>query len=113
MSILVPSPIDRIVHRAAVDRRVRADLNIILDDDAADLDDLDHAAPRPRRVAETVLADTRTGMDDYIVADKRAKHAGASSDRAIAADSDSRTDDGPGADSRALHRFRRRRRSPP
>ena len=49
---------DRILERAPVDGGVRADLDVVLDDDAADLPDLIMAA-WPHGEAEAVLADAR------------------------------------------------------
>ena len=91
---------DGIVHGTPVDRRVRADLHMVLQDDAADLNDLDHAAARTRRIAETVLPDTGTGMNDDIVADERAENRRAGRNRAIPADPHARTDHDAGGDAR-------------
>ena len=62
---------DRVAVGAAVDRRPGADLDVVLDDDAADLRHLEVPA-RPEREAEAVLADMDAGMDDDAVADQRA-----------------------------------------
>ena len=40
LSIFVPGADDRVVDAAAVDRRVRADLDVVLDDAAADMRNL-------------------------------------------------------------------------
>ena len=65
---------DGVVHGAAIDGRIGADLDIVLDDDATDLHDLDHAA-RAWRITKAVLADTRAIMDDDAVTDERAENA--------------------------------------
>ena len=74
LSILVPSPITVSRVGAAVDRRVGADLDVVLDDDAADLRHLE-VPPRPDGEAEPVLADAHAGMDDDAVAEQRVQHA--------------------------------------
>ena len=91
----------RIVHGAAVDRRIGTDLDPVLQDDAADLDKLDHAAFWSRRIAETILADPGTRVDDDFVANQRTHDAGAGGDRAIAPDPHTRTDHGAGCNPRA------------
>ena len=70
LSILVPSPItvSRCAPRSIV--RVGADLDIVLDDDAADLRHFE-VPSRPHGEAETVLSDPHAGMDDDAVADQR------------------------------------------
>ncbi len=100
LSILVPSPI--VVSRvaAAIDRRVGADLDIVLDDDAAGLRNL-LMALRTWQIAETVLADAGAGMDDHAIADQRMQDRGAGTDRAAAPDADIRTDNRAGRDQRA------------
>ncbi len=60
---------DRVGHGAAVDGRVGADLDIVLDDDAADLRNALRAG-RAGGEAETVLADPGAGMDDHPVAER-------------------------------------------
>ena len=75
---------DRVVERPSVDCGVRADFNVILDDDPADLRDL-FQTPRARSIAETILADAHTGMDDDIVADQRVLDCGSMADVTIPA----------------------------
>ena len=70
----------RVAVGAAVDRRVGADLDVVLDDDAADLRDLGMAS-RTHGKAETVLADAHTGMDDDAVADQSVLDARMHADR--------------------------------
>ncbi len=60
---------DRIVHGSAVDRRLGTDFDVILNDDAADLHDLDHAG-WARCITETVLADPSAIVDDHMIADQ-------------------------------------------
>ena len=71
---------DGVAVGAAIDRRAGADLDVVLDDDAADLRHLEVAA-RAHREAEAVLADARAGMHDDAVADQRADDGGAGADR--------------------------------
>ena len=59
----------RVAARAAVDRGVGADLDVVLDDDAADLRHL-QVALRAHGEAEAVLADAHAGMEDDAVADE-------------------------------------------
>ena len=78
-----------IAGRAAIDRRVGADLDVVLDDDAARLRDF-LMALRTWQIAEAVLADTSAGMDDHAIPDQRMQHRGAGADRAVASDADIR-----------------------
>ena len=73
LSILVPSPItvSRLAPRSIV--RVGADLDVVLDDDAADLRHLE-VPLRPHGEAEAVLPDAHARMQDHAVADKRMGH---------------------------------------
>ena len=59
LSSLTPSPITRIVQRAAVDRRIGADFHIVADDDATDLRNLDPALALLGKT-ETIATDDRT-----------------------------------------------------
>ena len=60
---------DRVARRAAIDRRVGADLDVVLNDDAAHLRHLQMPA-RAEREAETVLADAHARMQDDAVAEQ-------------------------------------------
>ena len=91
---------DRVAVGAAVDRRPGADLDVVLDDDAADLRHLEMAAGTERE-AEAVLADMDAGVDDDAVADQRAGDSRLGADDAVAADAHARADNGVGADQRA------------
>ena len=62
-------PDDRVPGRAAVDRGVGADFHVVLNDDAAGLRDF-LMALRARQIAEAVLPDAGTGMDDHAIADQ-------------------------------------------
>src|SRR5690606_36662653 len=73
----------RIGKRAAIDRGVGADLDVVLDDDAAELGHLVEAGAA-RHVAEAVLADAHAGMDDDAVAEKCVLDRGAGADIAVA-----------------------------
>ncbi len=77
----------RVARGAAVDRRVGADLDIVLDDDPADLRHL-QVAVRAHGEAEAVLADAGARMDDDAVAEQRVAEGRAGADRAIPADPD-------------------------
>src|ERR1700689_1086533 len=102
---LRPLADDSIARCAAVDRRIRADFHIVLDDDAADLRHLRMSQGSDDK-AETVLADRRSGMDDDPVSDQGIGDAHAGADRTAAADLDVGCDDdigpedGPRADLR-------------
>ena len=56
LSILVPFADHRVADGAAIDRGTGADLDVVLNDDAPDLRDLDVAAS-PMHKAEAVLTD--------------------------------------------------------
>ena len=60
---------NRVGHGATVDGGIGADLDIVLDNDAADLRNA--LGPRAGDEAETVLADLGAGVDDHAVADER------------------------------------------
>src|SRR5579872_677638 len=96
---------DRVAIGAAVDRRAGADLDIVLNDDAADLRHF-RVAARPHGEAESVLADMDAGMDDDAVADQGAENRRAGADGAVAPDPDVRANDGVGADHRSGADFR-------
>ena len=102
---------DGVAGRAAVDRRIGADFDVVLNDDAPGLRDF-LMSLRTRQIAEAVLADASAGMDDHAVADQSVQDRGAGADRAIAADADIGTDDRAGPDQRARRRSRRAGRSP-
>lgn len=70
---LDPVADDRGFHLGLVDRRAGADLDIVADDDIADVLDLLPCAVRERGVAETVGADDGVGVDDHIVADDHSR----------------------------------------
>ncbi len=89
----------RVIHGAAIDRGVRADLDIVLDDDTANLDDLQHAA-WTGGITETVLPDARTIVDNHIITDERGKNACAAGNGAIASDLYILPDDDTGPDPR-------------
>ena len=76
---------DRVGHRAAIDGGVGADLDVVLDDDAADLRQ-PLGRTRPGNEAESLAPDLGTAEDDHPVADQRALDAGARSDIAVASD---------------------------
>src|SRR5262249_46850553 len=97
---LGPLADDGVAGAAAVDGGAGADLDIVLDDDAADLRDLEMSR-RSHHEAETVLADADAGMDDHAVADERVHERGAGADRRVAADPNARADHGVGAEHRA------------
>ena len=77
-----------------------ADLDVVLDDHAADLRHFEMAA-RPHRETESVLADPHAGMDDDAVADKAQTTVAWAPIDAFAADADLGADHRIGADQRA------------
>ena len=81
----------------AVDRRIGADLDIVADDDTAELRNLEMAFAS-HGVAEAILADPRAGVDRHPIADQCMADAGAGADHAIVADHHPRPDHGIGAD---------------
>src|SRR3546814_13188334 len=81
----------RVIHGAAIDGRIGADLDIVLDDHPADLDDFQHARGT-RRIAEAILPDPRAVMDDHIIADQRRDNARSRGNGAAAADLHIRAD---------------------
>src|ERR1035437_1997449 len=93
----------RVANGAAVDGGAGSDLDIVLDDDAPDLRNLE-VALRPHYEAEAVLTDLAARMNDDAVADQRGGDRGPGADRAIAPgphlspDYGSGADDGAGAD---------------
>ena len=86
--------------RAAVNRYAGADLDIILNDDAADLRHFE-MPPRPKGESEAILSDMRAGMNNHPVADQRGRDRGRGADRAVTTDAHLRTDDRIGPDDRA------------
>src|SRR5690606_33996944 len=96
---LGPLPDHRVTERATIDRGIRADLDIVLDDRPAELRDLaiGRAVGEP---AEPLGADARSGLDDDVVADMGAFYRAVAGDGHVAANGDARTDDGVGADHR-------------
>src|SRR5687767_13487299 len=80
-----------VLDRAAIDRALRADLDIVADADRADLRDF-HPRAAVRRKAEAVGADDDAGMQDAAVADHD-----------VGIDGDVRDEPGVGADARTAH----------
>ena len=87
----------RVAAGATVDTGVGADLDVVLDDDPADLRDL-HVPLGAHRETEAVLPNAGAGMDDDAVADQRRLQGRARADRAVAADADLRADHDMGGD---------------
>ncbi len=65
---------------------------MILEDHPANLNKLQHSC-RARSIAETVLPDTRTIVDDHIIADQRRKYGSATGDRTVATNPNVGSDD--------------------
>ena len=91
---------DGVSGRAAVDGRIGADLHVVLDDDAPHLRNL-LMSLRARQIAEAVLADTDTRMNDHAIADQRMLDRRTGADRTVAADAHTRPDHRAGRDHRA------------
>ncbi len=97
----------RVLERAAIDRAVRADLDVVADDDPAELRNLDPAA-LVRREAEAVGTDDGAGMDQRAFADRAVlvdadvgHQPGIGADAAAPPDHDTRAEHHPLADHRA------------
>ena len=108
LSIFVPDADDGRAGDRAIDRRARADLDAIADDDVADLRDL-HVLLADADETEAVAADDAAGVEDAIVADDamiehdRARmHERALADRRVRADVGAGGEDRTVADRRAL-----------
>src|SRR6266516_1828763 len=84
---------DRVAIGAAVDRGPRPDLDVVLQDDAADLRHFEMAAGT-RHITEPVLSDAASRMNDDPIADQRMHERGSRADRAVAADAHGGPDDG-------------------
>src|SRR6185437_2253611 len=88
---------DRVANGAAVDGGTGADFDIVLNNDAADLRDLQMAAAAHHE-AEAVLPDLAARMDDDAIADQRVADDGSRADRAVAPDPHLSSDHCGGAD---------------
>ena len=84
---------NRIAIGAAVDRGIGADLDVVLDNDAADLGNF-QVALATHREAETILANHDAGMDDHAIADQRVQDHRIGGNRTIAANGNGRSDYG-------------------
>ena len=84
----------------AIDTAVGAEGDAVLQDDAAELGDVDRPLGRSRR-AEARLADDAAGVQADAVAHQGETDDHARADITVAADGDARTDDRAGADARA------------
>ena len=82
-------------------RGAGADLDMVLDQDAAGLRHLEMAFGAEEDEAVAVLPDAAAGMDQDVVADQRELDRGAGADIAVPADLDVGADHGAGADHRA------------
>src|SRR6266852_7624508 len=91
---------DGVTDAAAVDGRAGADLDIVLNDDAAELWDL-FVSVSAHDETETILSDPAAGMDDHAIADQRMRDRASGADRAVTADGDVRSDHGGRADHRS------------
>src|SRR5690606_21922182 len=95
---------DGVVDRAAVDGRVRADLDVVADDDAAELRHLDPAAVREvLGEAEAVAADHRARVHDAAAPDPDpVEHADARGEPCAGPDLDMVTERAAGTDDRRV-----------
>src|SRR6478672_7663630 len=80
---LGPLADDRVTNCATVDRRACADLDLVLHDHAADLRNLE-VSLAAHHVAEAVLTDLATGMDDDAIADQGIGQGRSGSNRTVA-----------------------------
>ena len=72
----MPAPNPRLADRRPIDRRVRADLDVVFDDDVAVLRNLEMRAVRLLDEAEAVAADHRAVLhDDAMADDARARES--------------------------------------
>ena len=96
------APDDRRAERRPIDRHVRADLHVVLDDDGADLRDLDARLP-VLDVAESIAADDGTAVDSDAIAetDVAIERRVAVDDR-VHADDNALADDGAGVHDRSI-----------
>src|SRR6516164_1010080 len=83
---------DRIAQGPAVDRRICADFNVILDDDAPDLGHFLVSSP-PHGEAESVLADRGAGMDGHPVANQSVGQSRVGTNVTVSPDKDPVADD--------------------
>src|SRR6478752_478205 len=95
----------RVTNCAAVNRRACAYLDIVLNNHAADLRNLE-VSVTAHHVTEAVLTDLATGMDDDPIADQSIAQARSGSDRAIASYPHIGADDGVRSDHAAAADFR-------
>src|SRR3990172_8390764 len=90
---------DRILKSPAIDRRIGADLDVVLDYDAADLGHLE-MPPWPHGVAEPVLANSYSRVQDDAIADDGMDDGNERADIRAPPDRDPVSDDGAGSDAR-------------
>src|SRR6185437_152367 len=83
-----------IAQAAAINRRSRTHLHIVLDQDAAGLRYLQMAIDAEKDEAVAVLSDTAAGMNKHAIADQRALNRAVRPDIAIPADPDIGSDHG-------------------
>src|SRR5262245_44788525 len=86
---------DGVLERPAIDAAIGADFHVIVQNDAADLGDLE-VALRPHGKAKAVLADAHARVQNDAVADDGVRHADPRSDVAALADHDAVADEGTG-----------------
>src|ERR1700682_3070880 len=95
---------DGIAQTAAIDGRSGADLDVVLDQDAAGLRYFQMAIRSKEHEAIAILSDAAAGVDQDVIAHKRKLNGATRADVAIPADPDigtdhgTRTDDRPGAE---------------
>src|SRR5262249_54440373 len=90
-----------VAQAAAVDGGARPDLDVVLDQHAPGLRNLQVPLGPKENKAIAVLPDAAARMDQHVVADQRALDGGARPDIAIPPDLDARADHGACADHRA------------
>ena len=90
-----------VANSAAVDARARADLDVVVNDDAADLRDF-RVPLGAVQIAISVLPDIASGMDDDAVTDLGVRDRAVAANGSILADLYAGTDDRVGSDQRAV-----------
>src|SRR5260370_1644751 len=103
---------DGVAIGSAVDRGPRPDLDVVLQDDAADLRHFEMAA-RTHHITEPVLSDAASRMNDHAIADQRMRERASRADRAVPPDAHGGPADGAGLEPRPRPHLRPRAHTRP